>query len=181
MILYEMFGFVKKIFISAMMFYGCNLSNVHSLKFISMNNQQCKVRPEVVNFNSDEPVFSSFSIKTSSCSFNSINDPYATFCVPDVVKNINIKVFNPISRTNETRHIKFHETCKSKCRIGANVCKNKQRWSEDKFKCECNELIDKRICDKIFIWNPSNSESECNKSCNVGEHLDYEMKKKNSW
>ena len=33
-------------------------------------------------------------------------------CVPDVVKNINLRVFNLISRTNETRHIKFHETCK---------------------------------------------------------------------
>ena len=74
-----MFGFVKQIFISAMVFSGCNLSNVNSLKCISMNNQECKLRPEIVNVNSDETVSFLFSIKTSncSCSCNNINDPDA--------------------------------------------------------------------------------------------------------
>ena len=109
-----MFGFVKRIFVSAMMFFGCNLSSVNPLECISMNNQECKVRPEILNVNSNEPVFYPFSIKTSKCSgsCNNINDLYAKLCFPDVVKNINIKVFNVISRTNETRHIKWHETCK---------------------------------------------------------------------
>ena len=72
-----------------------------------MNNQECKVRPEIVNVNSDEPVFYPFSIKTSKCSgsCNNINDPYAKMCVLDVVKNLNVDVFNLISRANETRHI----------------------------------------------------------------------------
>ena len=72
-----------------------------------MTNQECKVRPKIVNVNSDEPVFYHFSIKTSKCSgsCNNINDPYAKMCVPDVVKNLNVKVFNQMSRTNETRHI----------------------------------------------------------------------------
>ena len=102
-----MFGFVKQIFISAMMLFDCNLSSVNSLKCISMNNQECKVRPQIVNVNSDEPVFYPFSIKTSKCSgsCNNINDPYAKMCVPDAVKNLNVKVFNLMSRTNKTRHI----------------------------------------------------------------------------
>ena len=41
---------------------------------------------------------------------NNINDPYAEICVPDAVKDLNVKVFNLMSRTNETRHIKSHET-----------------------------------------------------------------------
>ena len=88
-----MFGFVKKIFVSAMMFFGCNLSSVNPLECISLNNQECKVRPEIVNVNSDEPVFFTFSIKTSKCSgsCNNINDPYAKLCVLHVVKNINVK------------------------------------------------------------------------------------------
>ena len=87
------------------------------------------VRPEIVNAISDEPVFYPFSIKTSKCSgtCNKINDPYANTCVPDVIKNINVKVFNLMSRTNETRHIKRHEACKCKCRLDASVCNNKQR------------------------------------------------------
>ena len=71
------------------MFFGCNSSNANLLKCISMNNQECKVRPEIVNANSDEPVFFPFSIKTGKFSgiCNNINDPYAKLCVPDVVKN----------------------------------------------------------------------------------------------
>ena len=95
-------------------------------------------------------------------------------CVPDVVKNLNVKAFNLISRTNETRYIKSHETYKCKCRLDASVCNNKQRWNDDKCRCKCEELIDKGVCGKGFIWNPSNCECECDKSCDVGEYLDYE-------
>ena len=70
--------------------------------------QECKVRPEIIIVNSNEPVFYPFSIKTSKCSgnYNNINDPYTKICVPDIVKNLNVKVFNLMSRTNETKHIK---------------------------------------------------------------------------
>ena len=55
-----------------------------------------------------------FSIKTSKCSgsCNNINYPHAKICVPDVVKNLNVKAFNLMTRTNETRHIEQHESCK---------------------------------------------------------------------
>ena len=43
-----------------------------------------------------------------------------------------------------------------------------------KCRCECKELIDKGVCDKGFIWNPSNCERECDKACDIGEYLDYE-------
>ena len=90
-----------------MIFFGCNLSSVNPLECVSVNNQECKVRPEIVHVNSSEPILFPYSIKTSKCSgtCNDINDPYAKLCVSDVVKNINIKVFNLMSRTNETRHI----------------------------------------------------------------------------
>ena len=140
-----------------------------------MSNQECKVRPEIVNVNRNEPVFP-FSIKTSKCSgsCNNINDPYANLCVPDVIKNLNVKVFNLMSRTNETRHIKWHETCKCKCRLDASACNNNQRLNKDKCRCECKELIEKGLCDKGFIWNPCNCECKCDKSCDIGEYLDYE-------
>ena len=113
-----------------------------------MNNQKCKVRTEIVNVNSDEPVLYPFSIKTSkySGSCNNINDPYATMCVSDVVKNLNVKVFNLMSKTNETRHIKWHETCKCKCRCDKSCdvgeyldCKN----------CKCS----KKLADKQMLKN----------------------------
>ena len=78
-----------------------------------------------------------------------------------------------MSRTNETRHIKWHETCKCMCRLDEIICHSKQRWNEDNCKCEYKELMDKGVCDKGYVWNPSNCGSECDKSCNIGEYLDY--------
>ena len=72
-------------------------------------------------------------------------------------------------RTNETRHIEWHETCKCECSFGANIGNNIQLWNKDKCKCECKVLIDKRL-----IWNPSNCECECDKACDFGKYLDYE-------
>ena len=41
-------------------------------------------------------------------------------------------------------------------------------------QCECKELIDKKVYNKGFIWNPSSCECGCYKACDVGEYLDYE-------
>ena len=59
------------------------------------------------------------------------------------------------------------------CRLGESVCNNKQRWNKDKCRWECKELIGKGRCDEEFIWNPSKCECEGDKSCDVGQYLDY--------
>ena len=100
-----MFGFVKKVFFPGLTILS-SFSRVNSLSCISMNNQECKVRPQIGNVDNEEPVLFPFSIKTSKCSgsCNNINNPYAKLCVPDVIRNFNVKVFNLMSRSNETRH-----------------------------------------------------------------------------
>ena len=89
-----MFGFIKKVFVVTMTFL---VSNVNPLECVSMNNQECKIRSEIINNN--EPVFYPFNIEANKCSgsCNNINDPYARSCVLDVIKNINVKVFNLVS------------------------------------------------------------------------------------
>ena len=79
-----------------------------------MNNQPRKTRPEIINISTKNPIFYPFSVKTRKCSgnCNNIDDPYKRICVLDVVKDLNFKVFNLMSWTNETRHIKWQETCK---------------------------------------------------------------------
>ena len=169
-----MFGFIKKcFFLTEMTLF--NMSNVNSLECVSMNNQECKLITEIIYLNTNEPMFYPHSIKINRCkgSCNTINNPYAKICVPNQIKNINVKVFNLLPRTNETRHIKWHKTCKCKYTLDASICNNKQRWNAGRCVCECKELIDKGTCDKGFIWNPSNCECECDKSCDIGEYLDY--------
>ena len=72
-----------------------------------------------------------------------------------------------MSRPNETKHMKLHETCKCKCRLDVSVCNSRQCWNEDKCMCEGKKLIDNDVCDKGFIWNPSNCEYEWDKSCDI--------------
>ena len=89
----KIFRFFKKVFFVGLTILSgvasVNSLNAIPLSCISMNNQECKTRMQVVNVNGDEPVFSPFSIETSKCSSNcnNVNYPYSNICVPDVVKN----------------------------------------------------------------------------------------------
>ena len=134
-------------------------------------------RPKIIDVNKNETVFYPLSIKTNKCSgnCNNINDPEAKLCAPDIVKNMNIKVFNMLAKINETKKITWHETCKCVCRFTKAVCNDKQEWDENECKRECIEdLIDKLKCDKGYMCNPSTCTCECNKYCEVGQYLDYE-------
>ena len=130
-------AFTKKIFYVGSLFISSLLMTT-SLNCILMKNEEFKVRPEIININSNEPIFQPFSIKINRCNgnCNNINDPYARICVSDIVKNLNVKVFNLMLRANETKFIKWHESCKCICRLNAVVCNNKQRRNKNKCRCE---------------------------------------------
>ena len=74
-------------------FFGLKIlssfTNTIPLSCISMKNQECKTRPQVVNVNSNNAIFYPLSIKTSKCSgsCNDITNPYAKICVHDVIKD----------------------------------------------------------------------------------------------
>ena len=124
-----MWGFIKKCFCTAITFFNSNILSVNFLECVSMNNKECKIRTKIIDINTNEPMFYPYNIKINKRkgSFNTINDPYAKLCIAGTYKNINVKIFNLMSKTNQTRHIKWHKTCKCKCRLDANVCNNKHR------------------------------------------------------
>ena len=121
----KIFGFIKKVFFTGLTILSSFINIIPMrtaslnttrltavpLSCISMNNQSCKARPEIVNVNNDNPIFYPFRAKTSKCSgnWNNINDTYAEICVPAVLKDLNVKVFNLISRTNGTK--KYEMAC----------------------------------------------------------------------
>ena len=95
----KIFIFVKKVF-----FLGLKIlpNFTDALDCISMENQECETRPQITDINSNNPIFYPFSIKTKKCSgnCNNINNPYTK-----MIKNLNVKVFNLMSRANETKFI----------------------------------------------------------------------------
>ena len=150
-----------------------------------MSNQECKVSSSIININSSKPLFypnsisviisiiisiSPYLVNKFSGSCNNINDPYAKLCTPDVIKDMNIKLFNIMSRINETGlnewNLPWLATRKCKWILGASVCNNEQPWNNNQCKC-------KGRCDE-FIWNPSIFVCKCDKSCDIGEYLDNE-------
>ena len=168
-----MFGFIMKIFILIIGLIGLSL-NVIPLTCVSMSNQECKIRPVIININSKEYYPCSILVNKCSASCNDINETYAKLCIPDVVKNINIKVFNLMSRNNKKRHASWHETCTCKCRLDVSISDYKQHWNNNIYICECKELIYKSRFGDGLIWNPRICECEYDKPCNMGEYLDYQ-------
>ena len=84
----RIFSFVKKVFFLGLTVLSSSITG--ALNCVSINNQKCKVRPEIVDVTSNNPIFYPFTVKINRCSSNcnSINDTYAEICVPDIVKNV---------------------------------------------------------------------------------------------
>ena len=158
----KIFRFVKKVLFTGLTILS-SFTNANSLSFISMNNQVRKQDLKLLILTVIIPYFILLVSKQVNVLVIVIILMIDTqeICVLDVVKDLNVKVFNLLSRTNERRHIIWHETCKCICRLDAIVCNNKQRWNKDKCRCECKELIDKGVFDKGYSWNPGNCECEC--------------------
>ena len=93
-----MFPFFKKIFCIRSLFLS-SLVITTPLSCISIKNEACKVRPKIVDVNSNNSIFCPFSIKINKCngSCYNINNPYAKICVPDVIKELNVRAFNLMS------------------------------------------------------------------------------------
>ena len=153
-----------------------SILKVKALECVSVINEKCMSRPQITDFNKNEPMFYPLSIKVNKFSgdCNNINDPMAKLCVPNIVKDMNIKVFNLLARINETRKIIWHETCKCVCRLTSAICNDRQEWNENKCRCECKEdLVSKLACDKRYILNPSTCSCERDRYCKTGQYLDY--------
>ena len=89
-----MLGIIKEVFVVAMSLFSgitfsCNAWSGTSLNCVSMNNEECKIRPEIININSNEPLWYLYSVTIDkwSGSCNNITDPYAKLCVLGVIKN----------------------------------------------------------------------------------------------
>ena len=154
-----------------------NMVALKTFKCMSVTNQICKPRPKILAVNAvDEPVYYPYKVMVNKCSgsCNDINDPMAKICVPDTIKNVNMEVYNLLMRANETKNVVWHESCKCVCRLTSAICNSKQIWNSDTCFCDCNEdFVDKIVCEKGYMRNPSTCAYECDIWCKPGQYLDY--------
>ena len=149
-----------------------------ALECVSVVNQKCMPRPKILDVNEGvgEALFYPYNVLVNKCSgsCNTLDDPMAKMCVPNIIKNVNMKVYNFLMRLNETRNVLRHESCKCVCRLNSSVCNSKQIWNSDTCRCDCNEDFAGIIsCDKGYTWNPSTCAFECDMWCKPDQDLDY--------
>ena len=149
-----------------------------ALECVSVVNQKCTPRPKILDINEGvgEALFYPYNVLVNKCSgsCNTLHDPIAKLCVPNIVKRVNMKVYNFLMRLNETRNVLWDESCKCICKLNSLVFNSKQIWNSDTCRCDCNEDFAGIIsCDKGYTWNPSTCESQCDMRCKTGQYLDY--------
>ena len=132
-----------------------NVLKVNASECVSVVNQKCMPRPKILDVNEDtrEALFYPYNVLVNKCSgsCNTLDDPMARLCVPNIIKNVNMKVYKN-ERLNETRNVSWHEICKCVCKLNSSVCNSKQIWNSDTCRCDCNEDFASIInCTKGYI------------------------------
>ena len=129
-----------------------------------------------VNEGVGEALFYPYNTQVNKCSGSckTLDNPKTKLCVHNVIKGVNMQVYNFLMRLNETRNVLWHESCKCVSKLNSSVCNNKQIWNSDTCRCDCNEDFAGIIsCAKGYMWNPSTCEWQCDKWCKQGQYLDH--------
>ena len=109
-----------------------------ALECVSVVNQKCMPRPKILDINEGvgEALFYLYNVQVSC---NTLDNSIEKLCVPNVIKGLNMKVYNFLTMLNETCNVLWHESCKCVCKLSSSVCNNKQIWNSDTCRCDCNE------------------------------------------
>ena len=82
---------------------------VNSLECLSLINRKCMPRPKILNVNEGigEALFNRHNVLVNKCSgsCDTLDNPMSKICVPKIIKNVNMKVYNFLMRLNETRNV----------------------------------------------------------------------------
>ena len=148
-----------------------------ALECMSVVNQKCMPRPKILDVNEGvgKALFYPYNAQVNKCSgsCNTLDNPIEKLCVPNVIKGLNMKVYNFLTMLIETRNVFWPESCKCVCKLNSSVCNNKQIWNSNTYRCDCNEDFAGMInCAKGYTWNPSTCECQCDKWCKPGQYLD---------
>ena len=96
-----------------------------ALECVSVINRKCMPRPKILDVNEGvgEALFYPYNVLSNKCSgsCDTINNPMAKLCVPDILKRINMKVYSFLMMLNETHSVLWHESCECVCKLNSSV------------------------------------------------------------
>ena len=119
------------------------ISKTKALECVSVVNQTCTPRPKILDVNESvgEALFYPYNVLVNKCSgsCNTFNNPMTNLYVPNVIKRVNMQVYNFLMMLNETHNVLWQESCKCVYKLNSSVCNNKQIWNSDTCRCDCNE------------------------------------------
>ena len=99
-----------------------NILKVNTLECLSVINRECMPRPKILDVNEGvgETLFYPYNVLVNKCSgsCNMLDDPMH---VPNIIKRVNIKIYNFLMRLNETRNVLWQESCKCVCGLNSSV------------------------------------------------------------
>ena len=155
-----------------------NVLKVNALECVSVINQKCMPRPKILDVDEgvSQALFYPYNVLVNKCSgsCNTLDNPMTKLCVPNVIKRVNIQVYNFLMMLNETRNVLWHESCTCVCKLNSSVCNNKPIWNGATCRCDCNEdFVGIINCTKGYTWNPSTCECQCDTWCKPGQYLDH--------
>ena len=157
-----------------------SIIKIKALECVSVINQKCMPRPKILDVNEGigEALFYPYNVQVNKCSrsCSTLDNSIEKLCVPNVIKGLNMKVYNFLTMLNETRNVLWHESCKCVRKLNSSVCNNKQIWNSNTCRCDCNEDFAGIInCPKGYTWNPSTCECQCDTWCKPGQYLDHKI------
>ena len=105
---------IKQLFIALLSF-----SKSSATKFVSLNNKPCMIRPFLVDVSPVELNYYPFMVSLGKCSgsSNSVDEFCTKICVPSKTKDVNVKLFNLTTRTNEAKTLIKTISCDCKCKF----------------------------------------------------------------
>ena len=112
-----------------------SILKVRALDCVSVVNQKCMPRPKILDVNEGvgEVLFFPYNVQVNKCSgsCNTLDNSIEKLYVPNVIKGLNMKVYNFLTMLNETRNVLCQESCKCVCKLNSSVCNSKQIWNSD--------------------------------------------------
>ena len=98
-----------------------NVLKVNALECVSVINQKCMPRTKILDVNEGvgEALFYPYNALVNKCneSCNTFDNPIAKLCVPNVIKRVNMQIYNILKMLNEIHNVLWHESCKCVCKL----------------------------------------------------------------